>query len=149
MIFGAKEFIWLLSGLSDSFVPVQESNYTLSFDGDIGRIRYFGQIHNEDIKKAHSELRDHVSFFQCKGLIIDLLDCNLEKVNVPGLLSVNVTDLGASLSVMSLRVAFVANSDLNMKRTSDFIIKSMKLMSPWEWRQFQSEENALEWFEEA
>lgn len=128
---------------------MQEKKYQLSVDNDVARIVYAGEIHNKDIENAHMDLRNDDSFLHCKALIIDLLNCTLEKVDVNGLLAVNATDLGASFAVTKLKVGFIVQCNINMERTSEFINKSIKLLSPWEWRHFQSEENALQWFGES
>lgn len=124
-------------------------NYNITFEDSTARIDYVGEITNEDIHKAHSKLSSYSEFYQVKFLIINVADCKLDRVAVPGLLPAIAIDLGASLSVKSLKVAFVLDSFVNMERTSEYINKSNSLLSPWEWRHFSSEEHAKKWFESA
>lgn len=123
--------------------------HKLSFEGGIARVYYFGKVVNQDIKDAHRDLRDRTEFYDSNSLIINLMDCCLEKVEVPGLVHVIAADLGASFSVKKLKVAFILQSNINMERTSEYINKSFMLLTPWEWRHFLTEEAALEWFAES
>lgn len=123
-------------------------NYSVSFDGNVARLDYTGDVSNDDIKDAHRELSSYDQFYHCRSLIINLLKCSLKHVDVPRLLPVVATDLGASRSVIKLKVAFIVECTVNMERTSEYINKSHKL-SPWEWRHFYCEENAQEWFAES
>ena len=119
-------------------------SYTISYQADTARVDYAGETTVEEIKDAHSEISEDMRFYECHHLILDVRDCNLSGVSVPELSSVVVSDLWASRRNKSLKVAFLIQSLVNMERTSEFINESR--ISPWEWRQFESEERAMDWF---
>ena len=55
-------------------------------------IDYFGKIDNQEIEKAHFALNGDARFYDCKSLVLDISECNMDNVSVDGLLKVVATD---------------------------------------------------------
>ena len=107
------------------------------------RVDYFGEISNQDIQRAHNELNSDARFYDCKHLVLDVTRCSLAKVNVAKLIVVIATDLGASNTIESMKVAMIANDPVNIEKVSEYIDNST--ISPWEYKRFNSINDANQW----
>ena len=106
---------------------------------------YSGEIENQDILKAHDELNKDERFYNCRQLILNITGCNLEKVSVPGLISVVAHELGAAHTNKSLKVAMIADNPVSIDRAGNYISLFEFYESPWEFRIFNSIDEASEW----
>ena len=119
--------------------------YSVSWSKGLARVDYFGEISNEDIESAHFELNGDRRFYDCRKLILDVTKCSLAKVKVSELTVVIATDLGASETIRSMRVAMIANDSTNTKKVSDYIARNE--ISPWKFKLFHSTSDAKEWLD--
>lgn len=120
-------------------------SYTINYSEKTARVVYTGETTVDEIRSAHFDLSGDERFYDCKNLILDVSNCNLEAVSVPNLITVIATDLGASKTLPSLKVAFLVKSYVNMEKTSEYINSSRN--SPWQFRLFENEEHASEWLD--
>ena len=117
--------------------------YSVSYNGKEARIQYFGDITEEDVKQAHFDLSGDERFYDCQHLVLDVTDCSLKRISVDKLGIVIATDLGASKTIRSMKVAFIANTSTNIAKTSEFIKRSN--LSPWTMKVLKSYDDASEW----
>ena len=123
----------------------RQMKFSVSWSERLARVDYFGEITNEDIQRAHFKLNGDRRFYNCQRLILDVTECSLAKVNVPKLVLVIATDLGASKTIKSMKVAMIANDPDNIEKVSDYIEKSR--ISPWVYKLFHSVSDARSWLE--
>jgi len=119
--------------------------YSISWGERTVCIDYFGAIDNREIESAHFTLNGDERFYECNSLILDIANCNMDKVSVDGLIKVIGTDLGASKTINSLKVAMVAVYPENKEKASRYINKCRILGYPWEFKLFDSRSDAHEW----
>ena len=119
--------------------------FSVTWSKGLVRVDYFGEITNEDIQRAHFKLNGDKRFYGCRSLILDVTQCSLEKVNVPELVLVIATDLGASETIKSMKVAMIVNDPVNVERVSDYIERSK--ISPWLYKLFHSVSDAKQWLD--
>ena len=121
--------------------------YSVRWSQKSVQVEYSGDIDNKDIESAHFEMNGDARFYDCRSLILDITNCNMEKVSVPGLILVVATDLGASRTNKSLKVAMIANGPSSIKKASDYISQFQAVDSPWYFKIFDSVNDANEWIE--
>ena len=110
-------------------------------------VEYFGEIDNEQIKKAHFALNGDARFYNCQSLILDISECNMDNVSVDGLTEVVATDLGASTTITRLKVAMIAVSPENIQKASRYIYWCRSCEFPWTFELFSSMTTAREWLD--
>ncbi len=110
-------------------------------------VNYFGNIDNRDIEGAHFALNGDARFYECRSLILDISDCNMDKVSVDNLLRVMGTDLGASVMNDSLKVAMIAVDQQNKDKASQYIDTCRSFGYPWEFRLFDNRAAANAWLD--
>lgn len=122
--------------------------YTISWGNQSVCIDYFGEIDNDEIKNAHYKLNGDERFYDCKWLILDISNCNMDKVSVDELeFSIIPTDYGASLTLKSLKVAMIAVIPQNINKARQYIDKCQKMEYPWEFKLFSSIDDANRWLD--
>ena len=57
-------------------------------------IVYSGNIDNEEIIRAHYEVNNDIRFSECTNLVLDIMECNMDNVEVPTLIGVAGLDIG-------------------------------------------------------
>lgn len=120
-------------------------NYSIIWGNKSVCIDYFGAIDNKDIESAHFALNGDERFYECRSLILDISKCNMDQVVVDDLLRVVGTDLGASATIKTLKVAMIAVHPQNIHKASLYIESCQ--ISPWEFRLFNSMNEAREWID--
>jgi len=110
-------------------------------------IDYFGDIENKDIESAHFELSGDERFYDCQHLILDISNCNMDKVSVPELELVVAIDLGASKTNKYLKVAMIANDQISIEKASAYISQLHLHKSPWVFKIFNSINDANVWLD--
>lgn len=121
-------------------------NYRVTWENKLVCLKYSGKVANKDIENAHFELNGDDRFYSCDYLMLDISDCDLHEVCVPSLSLVIATDLGATKTNQSLKVAMIAADPINIQRASSYIDKNKSIGTPWEFALFPSKEKAREWF---
>ena len=121
----------------------RSASYEISWGEALARVDYFGEIQNRDIESAHFSLNGDGRFYECNKLILNVSDCSLAKVDVPELLPVIATDLGASQSIAAMKVAMIASDSVNIERVDDYINRSK--VSPWKFKLFSTLGGAEQW----
>lgn len=119
--------------------------YSISWGKRSVCIDYVGEIDNEEIITAHYSLNGDERFYDCQSLILDISNCNMDKVSVDNLIPIIGTDLGASAVNKSLKVAMIATFPQNIEKASKYIKKCREFEYPWEFKLFNSREDANEW----
>lgn len=120
--------------------------YKISWEKKLVRVNYFGDVKNKDIENAHFELNGDDRFYDCDYLILNISECNLSDVSVPDLFRVIGTDLGATRTNQTLKVAMVTTSSINIEKASKYIERNRALNTPWEFKILSSVKEAKEWF---
>lgn len=120
--------------------------YTVTWENRLVCVDYFGDIENKDIENAHFELNGDGRFYDCNYLILNITECNLDKVSVPKLFRVVATDLGAAITNAKLKVAMIATDPDNIEKASNYIDRFRLHDSPWEFKILHSVNDAKEWF---
>jgi len=110
-------------------------------------IDYFGEINNKVIESAHFALNGDERFYECQSLILDISHCNMDKVSVDGLISIIGTDLGASETIKSLKVAMIAVEKQNKDKAGQYISICRKSGYPWEFKLFDTISTAQAWLD--
>ena len=122
-------------------------NYSIIWSHKAVRVDYSGAISVRDIQQAHNALNGDARFYDCQSLILDISNCTMDEVSVDDLLPVIGTDLGASKSITSLKVAMIAVAQQNREKASYYISLCQKYGYPWEFKLFDSDEAAQAWLE--
>ena len=122
-------------------------NYSIIWGNKSVRVDYSGAISVKDIEGAHFSLNGDARFYDCKSLILDISKCNMDKVSVDDLLTVIGTDLGASKSIVSLKVAMIAVEEQNREKATRYISMCQNFGYPWEFKLFESDTVAQAWIE--
>ncbi|MDJ0880416.1 MAG: hypothetical protein QNJ56_02100 [Gammaproteobacteria bacterium] len=122
-------------------------NYTITWGDKTVRVDYFGEINNKDIESAHYSLNGDERFYECKSLILDISKCNMDKVFVDDLITIIGTDLGASETIKSLKVAMIAVEEQNKHKASRYISKCRNFGYPWDFELFESSYAAQAWLD--
>ena len=110
-------------------------------------VDYFGAIENSDIERVHFELSGDARFYECDGLILNLIACTLEQVSVPDLINVIATDIGASKTLRNLKVAFVITNQASIAKARDYIEQFRLFKSSWRFKITPSLEDAQQWLQ--
>lgn len=121
--------------------------YSILWEEKSVRVNYFGRIDNKQIESAHFSLNGDARFYDCQSLVLDISDCNMDKVDVEGLLGIIATDLGASNTLSSLKVAMIAGAAQNTEKASRYIDLCRQCGYPWDFRLFNSLGAAREWID--
>ena len=121
--------------------------YSITWKDKSARVDYSGKIDNDDIKSAHYELNKDERFYDCRYLILNITDCNLEKVSVPDLKDIVALELGAAYTNKSMKVAMVANNPVSIDKASNYISLFHFHDSPWEFKIFNSITDAYAWLD--
>ena len=58
--------------------------YKVTWENKLVCVDYCGEIEIKDIEDAHFELNGDERFYDCNYLILNITNCNLDKVSVPG-----------------------------------------------------------------
>ena len=119
--------------------------YSITWKHKSARIDYSGDIETQDILSAHEELNKDDRFYDCRQLILNATDCDVEKVSVPDLMSVVAQELGAAHTNSSLKVAMIVNNSASIDKASNYISLFQFHESPWEFRIFNSVDESSEW----
>ena len=119
--------------------------FTITWKDQSVRIDYSGAIDNQDIESAHFELNTDDRFYECKSLVINITDCDLEKVSVPDLKNVVALEIGAAYTNKDMKVAMVANNPVSIDKASNYISLFQFHESPWEFQIFNTLNDAYEW----
>ena len=122
-------------------------NYSITWGDKKVRVDYFGAISVKDIQAAHYALNGDARFYACQSLVLDISDCNMDQVSVDDLLPVIGTDLGASKSIESLKVAMIAVEEQNREKASRYISMCRNYGYPWEFELFESDSAAQAWLD--
>ena len=85
-------------------------------------------------------------FYHCDYLILDISECDLSNVSVPDLSLVIATDLGATKTNKSLKVAMITSNSINIGKASEYIERNKSIGTPWKFKLFPSRDKALAWF---
>ncbi|MBB3062475.1 hypothetical protein [Microbulbifer rhizosphaerae] len=120
--------------------------YKITWEKKLVCVDYFGEVTNKDIETAHFELNGDDRFYACDYLILNASECDLSAVSVPGLFRVIGTDLGATRTNQTLKVAMVTTSSINIERIKEYIERNRALNTPWEFKMLPSVEEAKKWF---
>lgn len=120
-------------------------SYSIKWDDKLVCIDYFGDIDNTQIERAHFTLNGDERFYDCRSLILDISKCTMDRVSVDDLIRVIGTDLGASESNQSLKVAMIAIAPQNIEKATRYINKCRAFGYPWEFQLFSSMDKALAW----
>jgi len=120
-------------------------NYSIEWGDKLVRIDYFGDIDNSEIENAHFTLNGDERFYDCRSLILDISKCTMDRVSVDDLIRVIGTDLGASESIQSLRVAMIAVDPQNIEKATRYINKCRAFNYPWKFKLFNAMDDALAW----
>ncbi|MBX2849069.1 MAG: hypothetical protein KTR16_12160 [Acidiferrobacterales bacterium] len=120
-------------------------SYDILWQGKIAHVKYTGSVSNEDIEGAHFKLNGDGRFYDCKGLILDISDCNASPISVPDLTVVIATDLGASATIKTLKVAMVSNELEGQTKVSQYILRNREYNSPWDMKLFENADDAFSW----
>jgi hypothetical protein len=121
--------------------------YSVTWGKKSVRVNYFDDIDNKDIESAHLKLYADERFYDCHHLILDITNCNMDKVSVSELNNVIANDLGASYTNRSLKVAMIANEKNSIKKASDYISQFSVYKSPWDFEIFNSIDDANAWLD--
>jgi len=119
--------------------------YSMSWGNMTVCIDYTGEIDNEEIISAHFSLNADDRFYACRSLILDISKCNMDKVSVDDLIPIIRTDLGASFTNISLKVAMIATFPENREKAGQYINKCREVEYPWEFELFNSIDDAHQW----
>ncbi len=122
-------------------------NYSITWGNKKVRVDYFDAISVKDIQAAHNALNGDARFYSCESLVLDISDCNMDQVSVDDLLPVIGTDLGASETIQSLKVAMIAVEKQNREKASRYISMCRHYGYPWEFKLFESEDAARAWLD--
>jgi len=121
--------------------------YSIKWGNKTVCIDYFGEINNKEIENAHFALNGDERFYDCQSLVLDISKCNMDNVSVDDLLLVIGTDLGASETIQSLKVAMIAVETQNKDKASHYISECRKSGYPWEFKLFDSLYAAQAWLD--
>ena len=121
--------------------------YSIQWEGNSVRVNYFGTIDNTDIENAHFSLNGDARFYDCRSLVLNLLECNMDDVDVDGLITIIATDLGAAETIKSLKVAMIADAPQNTEKASRYIDQCRRYGYPWDFELFSSMDAAHEWLD--
>ena len=110
-------------------------------------VDYFGEIDNNDIESAHFALNGDARFYDCHSLVLDISKCNMDRVEVDGLMRVIATDLGASQTTATLKVAMIAVDAQNIEKASRYIGQCREYDYPWHFQIFGSRGAAQRWLD--
>ena len=122
-------------------------SYSIVWGNKTVRVDYAGAIGVKDIEGAHYSLNGDARFYDCESLILDISNCNMDNVSVDDLLPVIGTDLGASKSIESLKVAMIAVEEQNRDKASRYISMCQNFGYPWEFKLFESDSAARAWID--
>ena len=121
-------------------------SYSIKWGERSVSIIYSDEIDNSQIKKAHYSLNSDERFYDCFSLILDISNCNMDAVSVDDLkFDIIGTDLGASATLQSLKVAMIAIEEQNRTKAQQYINYCREVGYPWKFRLFNSLEQANEW----
>ncbi len=120
--------------------------YSITWEDKLVRVDYSNDIENKDIESAHFKLSGDDRFYDCRFLILNILNCNLDKVSVKDLFLVIATDIGVSKTNSSLKVAMIATNPISIEKASNYIDHFRRVNSPWEFKILPSVNDAQEWF---
>jgi hypothetical protein len=140
---------WVVNGQAVKYLILSSDStmkYKITWENNLVRVDYFGEIDNKDIEEAHFELNGDGRFYDCDFLVLDISKCDLRKVSVPKLTLVIATDLGATKTNKSLKVAMIATHQANIEKASSYIEKNKSLGTPWEFKLLSSNDEARAWF---
>ncbi len=119
--------------------------YSITWNQKLVRVDYAGDIENRDIESAHLALNSDERFYDCRYLILDIANCNLDRVSVPDLDLVVAIDLGASITNKALKVAMIASEQESILKASAYIDRLRN--SSWSLKVFSSVDDATVWFD--
>ncbi len=122
-------------------------SYTIIWSYRAARVNYSGAISNKDIESAHYSLNGDERFYDCHSLILDISKCNMDEVSIDDLLPVIGTDLGASETIKSLKVAMIAVEQQNKDKASRYMAMCRNFGYPWEFELFESINVAQAWLD--
>ena len=121
-------------------------NYVIHWKPDYVAVEYSGKITNIDIQYAHFALNADNRFYECKGMVLDLLQADLSTVDVDELYWVIGTDLGASCSLPVLKVAMLITEPTAIEVAKKYIEQNHRLESPWDFKILPTLDEATQWF---
>ncbi len=119
--------------------------YRITWQKPLVRVDYSGNIEIADIESVHFQLGGDWRFYESKFLILNIADCNLDKVQVRDLMKVIANDIGAAKTNKHLKVAMVTNDPSSIEKAADYISRFAQ-KSPWHFRIVSSIDEAQAWF---
>lgn len=120
--------------------------FTVTWEPRLVCVDYFGEVENKDIERAHFELNGDGRFYDCDYLILNINHCDLSKVSVADLSFVIATDLGATKTNDSMKVAMITDTPVNIEKASEYIEQNKSIGNPWEFKLVPSVSEAAVWF---
>ena len=120
--------------------------YTIEWNHRWAHIIYTGDINNEEIRRAHYEVNNDERFFDCPNLILDIINCKMDKVEVPQLIPVAGLDLGNLKMKDRLKITMLASIPENINKARTYLNFFKKHTSKI--RLFNSWDEALPWINE-
>lgn len=120
--------------------------YSIAWSKHLVRVDYSGDIEISDIEDVHFQMGGDARFYDCKFLILNISECNLDKVQVSELFRVIANDIGASKTNRSLKVAMVTAIPDSVEKASEYISHFSAMKSPWQFRILPSLDEAYTWF---
>ena len=117
--------------------------YKINWDLKSAHIVYSGNIDNEEIKRAHYEVNNDIRFSECTNLVLDIMECNMDNVEVPKLIGVAGLDIGNLKMRDRHKITMLAKDPDNIKKAENYI-RLFKKITP-KIKLFNSLDDAIPW----